>query len=274
MKVSTVADVNELPDDSLVHAFRGTIKQLFKRKTGESDRGPWSFENMVVSDGRAEIKVILKDRDPLDPILKGKVVYLLSSQTSKGWHGVKAKDDEYDGKVKRILWVTGAAEIVPGTEYEARGAQATAQAPASAKDAPAHPEPQKPQEGHVTPDKHLFNARQFAGRRVSLLKVATRAALQFKREFDSLPDEMRQGIKLEGDVFWARVTSIFISLEAEGLAMRRGFADGLPTNISLTDLKPVKNQPASTSQAPAAPAPPPQPPPPTPEDSDDETIPF
>lgn len=67
------------------------------------------------------------------------------------------------------------------------------------------------------------NARLFIGRRLGLRKLCVEAAVQFKKEF-----EERYGVPFKDEFFWPMVTSLYMSAEQEGLAIRKGFADAFP----------------------------------------------
>ncbi len=112
-KPSTVAEIKAMPEDDTVFCFIGKIKKRYARIAKENDRGPYSFENLDLTDATgSEIKAKLKDCEPLPAEMTvGKSISILAHKGDKGWTGVKAKDDEYKGKVSRILWITPSAVI-------------------------------------------------------------------------------------------------------------------------------------------------------------------
>lgn len=270
MKVTSIPEVLDLPDATIVHAFKATIKKAFKRNpvTGfdEGQFGPKSYEDLLCTDGVNEIKVVLNSREPLDPKLVGKSVYFNSYQGERGWSGVKTKDStDKAGKTRRVLWVTGTADItdaanLPDSDQEARGTPAAAREPATEqRPAPANHAPQA-QSGMMDGKQALSAAKVFGARRLSLLKIATKIVCAFAREFNASPESKELGIKLSEPEFWNRVTNMVMSLEAEGLAMRRGWADVLPKDVSFATLQEVvpasKAKPATSSPANPKPEPP------------------
>lgn len=107
-----------MPDDGIVYAFKATVKSMtdfFPAKDEQSQ----SFQALTLFSGGKEIKCILKNREAFPKEWKGKSIYMLAHQSDKGWHGVKSKDNDYKGKIERVLWVTKAAEITLAADYEA-----------------------------------------------------------------------------------------------------------------------------------------------------------
>lgn len=226
-KPYTVSQINDLEDDIAVPAFKGKVKQIFKRHTGNNARGDYSFQGIILVDADGdEIEAKLKDRDELPAKLKGKHVCIVSHKGDRGWTGVKTKDDEYQGKTKRILWITGSAEIVPGENMPAEGddvvvstdnSDPAATASSQQDDPPAranHPanHPAKPTQGDPVRD-----AKVAALKRANLLAIAVRAA-------DSMLQVYHDSGKVNPtpELHQACTMSIFISMD------RQGMADDLP----------------------------------------------
>lgn len=115
MIVATLQDVLTSTPDTIIPAFRGTIKAVFDHYTGVSEHGPWAMQNIIVESGGGEIKVKLKDREKMPVAWKGKAVVFQAYSGKKGMSGIKAADDTYKGKTSRILSVTGSAVIETGT---------------------------------------------------------------------------------------------------------------------------------------------------------------
>lgn len=115
-KDCTIADVLDMrrPHDEgdVIGSISGKIKKVWDYRTGQGKHGDWSFQNLELVDGRDSIKIVLKDREELSARdWEGLNVIISSTDGKNGWTGVKAKDDEYKGKVNRICWVTGSADI-------------------------------------------------------------------------------------------------------------------------------------------------------------------
>ena len=113
MRTVTVKEMlNQLPDAPVTQT-RGKFVAIFDRKAGEGERGPWSFQGATFADNTGEIRVTLKNRDPLDARMwKGKDVILIAHQrTNGGVSGLKVGESEYQGKTRKELVVTGTAKI-------------------------------------------------------------------------------------------------------------------------------------------------------------------
>lgn len=120
-KVFTVADVKDAEADSIVHQFQGTVTKVFERRSGEKKNGDeWTLQTIVVEDDDGdEIDVKLWDHDTEIPTAwKGKTVTILAHKGTKGWSGVYATDEEYKGKEKRVLKMTGTGVITKGGKVE------------------------------------------------------------------------------------------------------------------------------------------------------------
>lgn len=95
----TTAQVKSKEIGDSVSAFQGTVVKIWPRKSGTSDIGPWSFQDVIVQDTSAEeITIKLVNRVPLPGTTVA--VYVKAGVDKKG----KACDveiEEYDGK-KRI----------------------------------------------------------------------------------------------------------------------------------------------------------------------------
>lgn len=112
MRKLTIAEVKALDDEELVPCIQGEVTAIYNRKEGESSKGPWSFQDLTLKDETAgEIKVTLNNRIALAKTAKGKTLMFTCSKGDHGLTGVKAKDNEYNGKTTRLLWVTPSAEI-------------------------------------------------------------------------------------------------------------------------------------------------------------------
>lgn len=106
MTTQTVEQINGLPDKALVYGFRGTVKKVFSRNTGEGNHGPWSIQNVILMDEeQREIKMMIKDC-PDFFFAPGDGIELEPKLSDKGITGLYAIDDDYKGTITRILKAT------------------------------------------------------------------------------------------------------------------------------------------------------------------------
>jgi len=125
-QITSIAECQRLDDDTVVHAVKGIVKVIFKRRTGSSSKGAYSFEDFVLKsvNSKDEIVCTLKNREKLYPELEGKCIFIMSDQSSRGWVGVRTKDDQYEDKktgetvTTRKLIITDKASIVQATEMD------------------------------------------------------------------------------------------------------------------------------------------------------------
>lgn len=133
--------LTELQDGEVVPSVRGLITEVYDPNSGQNDNGPWSFQNLKLKDQSGEIKVKLKDCEPVPKNMKGRTVVIACNDGPHGLTGVKASDDEYRGKTSRILWVTKSAHITLADEPQQQAAPAPQSKPATQTGGQAKPPP-------------------------------------------------------------------------------------------------------------------------------------
>jgi hypothetical protein len=123
-----------------------------------------------------------------------------------------------------------AAQPPPVNQPPAQQRQA---APPATTPPPGCPPP--PPGATMTNEEALKQTKVFIARRASLLKVAIVAVHSLDLEFQKLA-----GRKMSDDEFFWNTRLLYMSAESQGLAIRGGFADRMPTNIDLETLQIVK----------------------------------
>lgn len=215
MRILKIADVCALEDGETVPSVRGRLTAIYDRKSGQNDRGAYSFQNAELDDGSGKIKVKLKDRDALLPVWKGKLVVISCNESKTGLTGVKAADDEYKGKISRILWVTPSAHIdLAEADNQQAPAEPTRQsAPASqpAKAPNGNGHAPAPATGHA-PGNGQPTVRQRLNRLANLYLASLDAGMYVARTF-----EEQAGEPMSGEHFQACVSSLFIQATRENL---------------------------------------------------------
>ena len=104
--------------------------------------------------------------------------------------------------------------------------------------------PPPPPAAHMTNEEALKQTKVFIARRASLLKVAIVAVHSLDMEFQKLA-----GRKMSDDEFFWNTRLLYMSAESQGISIRAGFADRMPTNIDLETLQIIK---AAAQTPPAA----------------------
>lgn len=93
------------------------LDEVYERKTGEGQYGPYSFQNGEISDATGKMKVVFANCENMER-LRGNTVVFKSMQTAKhGLKGVEVKEGkEYKGKIPIELKVSKAALVVTSQE--------------------------------------------------------------------------------------------------------------------------------------------------------------
>lgn len=245
VKVSTVADILDLPEDSIVHAFKGTITKIGKRRQNKPDDAKeWSFQDLTFRDQAGkQIVLTLKFREEFPKENNGKVFYVLAHHGDRGWVGLKTALDDYNKKKPEVkLEATDRAEIVEANLYEGgaasapqpAAAQTQAQAPAATQQRAAAPAPtpaQKTQAANAAtgPDYpgEIKKVKAALGRMMNLHLLCQQGALMMAKQLGSQYEEVTGSHMSDGTVS-ALATTLFIELRKQEIQGDR-IGDSLPS---------------------------------------------
>lgn len=151
-RIVSLSDALKSDPGEQLPAVRGKVNKVGKYFSGESAKGPWSFQTVTLDDSTAKAEVKFKGREAFGPSVVGKVMFIVANNGERGLTGVRVEDDEYQGKVTRIVLVTPSAEVTFGkgdwaevakAEPAATVAKAAAKSarPANSDDYPGGDEP-------------------------------------------------------------------------------------------------------------------------------------
>lgn len=244
MRVIPISEVLTMEDGEIVSSVKGRITAIYDQTAGESDKGPWSFQNLELKDATGAIRVTLKDREPLAKSYKNKEVYISSIKSEKhGFVGVKRKDEDFKGKMRKILWVTPTAEIAT-EQGDAEGGPA--EPPPSDKPPASHTPPaaKAPPVDRAAKQQAAYKAARVFGAKIIVLHDMALAMADVQRK------------KLEAK--WGRVPS-----EETVRTIASTFFIELKAHVAIDEL------PTSTPEEPKA-KPPEQKPPPREPDPEPE----
>jgi hypothetical protein len=221
-KVTSMKEVGDLDDQMPIALVRGKVTQIFKAKRGPGDDGnPWSFQNLKLKDATGERKVVLKNRDDVPMDWRGKEIVIEGHHGEKGWSGIYASDNEYNGKTTREIKVTGSAGVFLASEV--RDSESSSQAP-SQKAPPAAANGSKtasaPAVGSEQPDKRATQlqaikaAKSKAARLANLFTIAIDAV-----EAIVVPhwNEAIGSDTMSEDQHQAAISTLFIAMQRDGL---------------------------------------------------------
>ncbi len=241
MRLIPIKDLLAMEEEEAVPAMRGTIKRVFGRSEGSNEHGPWSLQNVIVTEpgnDKIEIKVKLKDQEEVPEKSKGRSLYVESHRGDRGMTGIKIKEETYQGKPRKYLHVTKTATVTlldrnapnpsstPAPETGARppvgspeeqGEAPTPKAPpAKAPEAPAPPAntppPSKPADGKPKRDPKQHEAELILIQQANLWRRCL--AVMHKTAEDYA---VATGEKLDGETIRSGTSTLFIQGARDGL---------------------------------------------------------
>lgn len=124
-----------------------------------------------------------------------------------------------------------AAYVAPPTAAPPPATYTPPPATPPAQHTPPVPYVSPPPVAGMSQAQALKETKLFVARRLSLLKCCVRAVASVMPEYKALTKA-----DMSEDVFQKFATTLYISAEAQGLAMRSGFADAMPWKIDLETL--------------------------------------
>lgn len=99
------------PDGFTPPGIRVRILRIYDHKSGESEKGPWSFQDIEVEDSSGKGRLKLKNLPGLQADLEGKELILTANQSKQhGLTGMKVSHDQYEGKTYHKIIVTPSAQ--------------------------------------------------------------------------------------------------------------------------------------------------------------------
>jgi hypothetical protein len=113
-RIVPLAEALKMDPGEQLPAIRGKVVKVGKYFSGESAKGPWSFQTLVIDEGGTKADVKFKGRDQIAPDAVGKVAFVVANNGERGLTGLRVEDDEYNGKTTRIVLVTPSAELTFG----------------------------------------------------------------------------------------------------------------------------------------------------------------
>lgn len=139
MRVWTIAEVLQAPPGTPVEAVSGTLATITSFTYGENEYGPWTLQNVWITDGTGKLKVKLCDHRELGADCANHKVWIIAGTGKRGGAiGLKTEVDNHKGARSIMLKANNSASL-SWTEP----AGVTTAAPASQQQQ-APPPPQQP----------------------------------------------------------------------------------------------------------------------------------
>lgn len=250
--VSTISEILTLPDDAPVYAFKGVPVWKSKHFPPKDPEKGASFQAVEFQMGQQKIRAMFRGCDPFPEELMNKLVYLNANHGSRGWTGLKAKDQEPSKAQKekgntadeRVLWVTPSAHVtIASAVTEKEKATTTTKA--------THRAPSSKEAGTADDRSNLGVALQNAAQSAHALIIARKAAAHACRKSEKLDPDF----PVTPEFFQAATMSIFIRMDRTGAI----------ATMPIRDIVPMLEERLQGGTAEAAPEPEPEPPAPEPE---------
>lgn len=239
-QVSTIPEINQMEDDQLVYAFRGTLKSMTKYYPAKpEDPMSQSMQIATFTDGPNTITVKFRNRDQIPATWKGKVIWFAAHHGEKGWSGIKAKDNERDGKpTERILLVTKSADVGPaGTVGEGAVADEAAPEPGQTTQAPSASA--QASAAAAAPATHAATAPSDSAQERKAVSILRRELAKYANAFLLVAQSANwvrnqleggtQPIEVTDAQFQAMCSTFFIKAD------RQGLIDALPVKSVLSE---------------------------------------
>jgi len=163
-----LTEILSMPDGFTPPDVTVKIEKVYEYKSGESDRGPWSFQDIVVTGGRLKLKGLPefpKDREGMTVTIKA------HSSAQHGLTGLKVAHEEYNDNVYDKLVVTKSAKW----EFANPAGGITTNGNGTAKKDLTYTAPMDNVEPYIA---HLLGCAGLAIQVSGELKIADDAALQ------------------------------------------------------------------------------------------------
>lgn len=241
MRLIPIKDLLAMEEEEAVPAFRGTIKRVFGRSTGENEHGSYSIQNLVVVDpgnDKVELKVKLKDQEEVPEKAKGRSLYVESNRGDRGMTGIKIKVETYQGKQRKFANVTKTATVTlldrnaptpsstpapetgerppvgsPEEQGEAPAAPQRPAAPATSAPASASPPPpSKPADGKPKRDPKQHEAELVLIQQANLWRRCLAVMHKTAEAYAAATGE-----KLDGETIRSGTSTLFIQGARDGL---------------------------------------------------------
>lgn len=135
----TLSDILSQPEGFTPPGIKVRVVRVYDQKSGEGEKGPWSFQDVEVEDSSGKGRLKLKNIEPLPADRQGKELILTAHQSKQhGLTGLKVLHEQYQGKTYDKIVVTSSAQWT----WETNGTKPAATSPTASQPAytaVAHP---------------------------------------------------------------------------------------------------------------------------------------
>jgi len=125
-----IADLMNLPDKAQVLELHGTLKSVWPRENKDGNYGPYTTQNIVVTDATGQVTVGLRSQGEIPQSAKGSDIKIACTSGERGLSGLAVRRyTDKAGQPKMLLQATGQASVTITAGSSAPAPAAAAQAP-------------------------------------------------------------------------------------------------------------------------------------------------
>lgn len=200
-----LSQLDACADKQVLPCIAGTASRIFQRRESKPDaQKEWSVQDIELTQNGTTVKVKIWDHPEIARSNEGKPVTITASD-GKGLTGIFVLDDDYDGKITRMIRLTASAEISFETEQSS--------APPRHDPPPAETRQEAPQTKTAAAPTPIVEAKR------ELMKLANLHLLSTMVVEKVLAPEYKKitGREMPEDRRGASISSLIIAGEKRGL---------------------------------------------------------
>jgi CRISPR/Cas system CMR-associated protein Cmr3 (group 5 of RAMP superfamily) len=207
MKTIKITELKKETEPQKIEAFRAQVKKVYEGKSGEGAKGAWSLQNIIVTDGSNDFKVVFSGRSHFTPAdIEGTEIFVKSHVSKTGnMSGIMLKFSEYQEKVRQELWIYESAKLSFGDDNTG---SAIIDYPTETKSTESKDEFEEFNKSEDSVDA----VKQLVLPAANMMLLCLDAAMYVKEQFESKHDT---GMSREH--FQAITSSLFINADKRGL---------------------------------------------------------
>lgn len=207
MKTIKITELKKETEPQKIEAFRAQVKKVYEGKSGEGAKGAWSLQNIIVTDGSNDFKVVFSGRSHFAPAdIEGTELFVKSHVSKTGnMSGIMLKFSEYQEKVRQELWIYESAKVSFGDED---AGSAIIDYPTETKTA----EPKDEFEEFSKSEDAVDAVKQLMLPAANMMLLCLDASTYVKTQYEAKHDA-----KMTDDQFQAITSSLFINADKRGL---------------------------------------------------------
>jgi hypothetical protein len=111
MRQIPLSEIEAFEDGEVLTEISGHVKAVYERKSGVGEYGPWSFQDLTLTDGDIDVRIKAKNLEDLKDF-QGKDITITANKSPKhGLTGLTKLVEEYQGKTYHKVQLTSSCKI-------------------------------------------------------------------------------------------------------------------------------------------------------------------